>query len=222
MIVEVEGIMYRVSFTITDGKTNVTEEITTEFSPEEWEILQEYDEFAKELVSIKLLQTKQSLSYTMRASDKNGFEVEGDIPPWDEVIGLLHKIRPFFLENERTNFYRICSILGKRINNENFRKFLGKKRDLYSGKNFQRSVVLWSNDVILNSEGFLKDWLYAYEYHRDKNKRHKIEGLHEIVPVESSKPIIVFLLYDKARAIVEIWNLIVVILKNQMEQGTCS
>jgi hypothetical protein len=117
------------------------------------------------------------------------------------------------LEKERTNFNKVCAILGKRINNDAFRKFLKQRREVYTGERLQKKIRIIQNDMILNSEEFLNDWLNAYEFHRDKNKREKIKRLHEFFPIEGSKPILLLLLYDKYSTIVEIASLLEFILK---------
>jgi hypothetical protein len=60
---------------------------------------------------------------------------------------------------------------------------------------------LKANDVVVNSEAVLNDWLNSYEYHRDKDKKQLIDALQQIIPLEAVKAILLGLLADKAKAI---------------------
>jgi hypothetical protein len=79
----------------------------------------------------------------------------------------------------------------------------------------QEMIKISSNDVVINSEKVLLDWLNAEEYHRDKDKKEFLEELYKSFPEEASKTIFLNLLRDKTQAIYNLAGLCrVVIGKN--------
>ena len=72
-----------------------------------------------------------------------------------------------------------------------------------------------SNDVVLNSEKVLYDWLNSFEYHRDQEKPQFIESRHQMIPMDASKVLFLGLLADKAEAINNLAALISVIVGRQ-------
>ena len=142
-------------------------------------------------------------------------EIVTKLPPWDDVMVFLHKFRPLGLKSEKTYFYRICNLLSKALSHPYLRSIIKEQRRVYSGKRMQSGFQIRSNDVLLNSEKVLFDWLNAYEYHRDKEKREFIEGLHKMLPLEASKVIFLSLLTEKAKAIFNLATLVRVVLGKQ-------
>ncbi len=130
---------------------------------------------------------------------------EGDLPSDDEIAALLHRLRPFVLQDETANFYRIVNTLSRYLNDGNARDFLRLQRDAYSGKSFQRQMRIgWkseSTQSVINSDETLVRWLNAHEYHRDKEKQEEIKRYDELLPPGVTRAIFVSMLLDKIKAI---------------------
>ena len=88
---------------------------------------------------------------------------------------------------------------------------------MYNGKRLQEQFEITSNDVLLNSEEVLQQWLNAYEFHRDKKKKSFIDSLHQLLPLEASKAIFLSLLTEKARAAINVGLIVRVILGKQKQ-----
>lgn len=142
-------------------------------------------------------------------------QVSATLPPWDDVIVFLHKFRPIILQSESTYFHKICNILRKELKPPYLRAMIDLQRDVYSGKKLQTQYQIRVDDVVLNSEKALNEWLNSYEYHRDKGKRTFIASLHTMFPLDASKAIFVNLLIDKAHAVYNMVALIRVVLSKQ-------
>jgi hypothetical protein len=151
----------------------------------------------------------------MKGDRDSGIQGQTELPNWADVTVFLHKFRPLGLESESTYFYKICSILTKELTHPYFRSMISEQREIYSGKRAQKMFRVQSNDVVLNSEKVLYDWLNSYEYHRDKEKRQFIESLHQMLPLDASKVLFIGLLSAKAQAIFNIALLVRVILGKQ-------
>jgi len=85
----------------------------------EKEILQLYNKKAEKLQEHSLLQGKTSLEISLTPPIVPPSIKIGDASPTEEQIeSLLVRFRPFYLENESTNFFKICNLLWKIIDAE--------------------------------------------------------------------------------------------------------
>jgi len=187
------------------------------FDDLEWKALLDFVQYSKDLQAIQLVSQggpgKLNISYTQ----ESGLSYSTELPPEDQVLSLLHRLRPFILQNEVTNYYRVSNILSRKFVDNSFRNFLKALRKYYSGAHMQAMVLIQSNDNLINSEETLIKWLNGHEYHKDSDKQAELDSLHRIFPLETSRAIFIMMLYDKVRAIFILANLINVI---SGEEGT--
>jgi len=181
----------------------------------DWDILNKFTQYAEELLTSNWAKNGFPASLKIHWEQGSTIQVDTQLPLWDDVEVFLHRFRPFILQNEETNFYRIGNYLYKLIDQPYLRSFISNQREIYSGKMMQNFVKISSNDVLLNSEKVLLDWLNAYEYHRDSQKKAFIDELHQMFPLGASKVIFLQLLSDKAAAIYNMTGFIRVILNKQ-------
>jgi hypothetical protein len=193
---------FKITLKLPESEENIT--LSGDIEDSDWEILSSYVQYTDELIQSKLAQQGLMASLKIHWQQDANMEVETNLPPWDDVIVLLHKLRPLILQSESTNFYRVHNLLAKLLPHSLIHSMLSKQHQLYSGKKMQSIFRISSNDVLLNSEKVLNKWLNAYEYHRDKEKKEFIDGLHQMLPLDASKAIFIQLLADKAQAIVNL------------------
>jgi hypothetical protein len=186
-------------------------EVSGEFTDEERDRLRLFVQYSDEVSKTRLVQNGDWGGFEIRYDEKTGYSYKATLPPWDDVIIFLHKFRPLLLETEATSFYKIQSLLGKVLDHPVLRVLLRAQRELYSGKTFQGQVQVLSNSVLLNSDKVLSDWLNAYEYHREKEKREFIDSLHKMIPLDISKAIFLGLLRDKSIAVLNVTEFIKVV-----------
>lgn len=203
---------YEISITIDE--LNETVRLSGEFDDDEWRILNSYSDYSMELSQVKLLQEGFSSNLSIKGSAE-GLSITSQLPDWDNVMVFLYKLRPFVLKNEATYFFKVCNILNKQITDPFFHQMVTLQRNLFGGKVMQAQFSLSVNNIVVNSETMLFNWLNAHEYHRDIDKQELIANLHELFPLDASKVLFLHLLTDKATAILAISNLIQVILGYQ-------
>lgn len=197
---------YQYNLTLTHKETGDQVSLSGEFESGNWERLIEFAQYADELLRTKFVQDGMPASLNIRWDESSGMAVTAKLPPWDDVIVFLHKFRPIGLQSERTYYYNICNILTKEIADPHFRSMIDEQRDIYSGKRMRAQFQVQSDEVILNSEQVLYDWLNAYEYHRSKEKREFVDALHNFLPLEASKVLFLALLTDKTVAIHNVYS----------------
>jgi hypothetical protein len=201
---------YQLTLTIQDTGEEIS--LSGTFENSDWEVLEAFVQYADELIKTKWVQDGMASRLNIRYDQTSGMEVTAELPAWDDVIVFLHKFRPLGLQSESTNFYRVCNVLAREITHPYYRTFFEQQRELYSGKTTQAKFRMSLNDVLINSEKMLFDWLNAYEYHRDREKQEFIKSLHQMLPLEASKVIFLGLLADKVQAISNLGEVVLVVL----------
>ena len=127
---------------------------------------------------------------------------------------LLSLMRPFVLKKEATHFGRVVNILRWRLDHPAFRTYLDRQKTIFAGKR-QQAMKLFSNGTVINSTETLDLWLNGFEYHRDAEKRTQFEALQgEALPVEVSLNLLVGIVLDRARAVLDIGNAIYAMRRN--------
>lgn len=206
---------HKCDLTLLNKKTDEKIIISGKFDSNEWKLLGAYSQYVTELGEVPILRNGIGSSSELHWDQEKGLSYSMSIPPWDDIIILLHKLRPLILYNEKTYFYNTCNIISKRLPHEWIRNLIKEQRDMFSGKSMKSQVQIFSNGILLNSEKVLKDWLNAYEYHRDEEKKEFLESLHKILPIEASKPLFVSLLIDKTRAILNLSMVVDVVIEKK-------
>ena len=192
---------HKVTFKIA-SKVHGENTLAVEFSDEEWQRL---DSFATE--ADRLFQSVGAglgVNFRIVYDAATGLTMELDKSmDQDRIALLLHRIRPFVLQNEpHTYFMNVVALLSQRVESEAFRMMLARQRELFDGRNFQSMIQIRSNDVAVNSETTLQNWLNSAEYHRDAERRKALERAN--FPQVLLTGSVQFLLIDKVRAILNV------------------
>ena len=130
--------------------------------------------------------------------------ISGSGPSDDQLAVLVHRLRPFLLQNEPLYFNSIRGIISRGAESKELKEWLAQTKLRFTGRLSQQQVVVTANDLVLNSEAALEKWLNAFEYHRDLDKADELSKAHSLFPIESSRPIFVMLLQEKAMAVLHL------------------
>lgn len=193
-----------------DGYDDVP--IAGEFTDAEQAALQLFLRQYERLASSKPLREGFPCTANVNWEQASPIVVVTDLPDDDTISILLHRLRPFILQKEAASFHAVSSILGKSVENPHVRQLLREQNRLYDGRRFQSRIRIASNEVLVNSERVLFDWLNSYEYHGDSNKRDNIEDLFDRMPGDLMRFILVSMLVDKVEAIRNLAALVAVML----------
>lgn len=202
-----------------DGKAIKT--ILGEFEDGEWDDLQRFMNYADDLSKIELFKKGGPGQLTLRYERDKGFSYSTTLPPDDQILSLMHRLRPFVLQKESTNFYKVCKHLKRRLEHNEVRDFLDALRKYFSGQRMQQSLIIQSKNITINSESTLRKWLNAHEYHKDSDKQKELEDLHQILPLEASRAIFIMMLFDMAKSVLVLGSFIGV-LTGRQKQFSCT
>lgn len=192
-----------------------------EFSDDEYASLQGYLQQYEQLAESKPLRENLPSGFKMHYDREKGLQVSATLPDSDTVSILLHRLRPFILQNEPASFIRITSVIGRHIDDEYVRRLLRQERERYDIRDVQRMMRIGMSDgvkdIVLNSEKVLNNWLNSHEYHRDPDKQQAVEKLFSTLPGDLFAAILISMLVEKLQAIINI-AMIVAVLLGQTQQ----
>jgi hypothetical protein len=190
----------RIDFTVTTESGSDTMSIELPSGDEEIlrNFLGEYDRLA----ASSPLQKDIPCGLNFNLTRETGLVLTPTIPSVDDLAILLHRLRPFLLQQEPYSFHKTSAALGRHLGHPGFRALLAYMHRLWKceGANAQMPVRL--NNQEINSEEVLLQWLNSTEYHRDRAKGAAIERLRQQVPGELFDFVIVSLTLEKLRAVI--------------------
>lgn len=196
-----------------DQDGNNEEIVEIEFTNEEWEILQDFARYAEKLENNSLVQDGIPSSLTVNWQIGEGLKVETKLPSDEQIDAMLMKLRPFILNNERTNFNRVRKIVKRVASSKRVRDHLDTLQYLYSGERQQSLFVAGvytkeQDPKIINSEDMLQIWLNGDRFHQEKEKQRILDAMHGIMPIESSIVLFLALITDKVIAIMALRRIV--------------
>jgi hypothetical protein len=187
------------------------QQIVADFSDVELELFRQFVAEYQRLVASKPLQEGVPCGLSMNWKPETGLVLTPTVPSDDDFAILLHRMRPFLLQEERASFVRVASILGKRFEHPLLRDLLAKQRRLWDGRAMQSQAPVVLNYETINTERVLLDWINAHEFHRDPSKAEAISALRKQVPPELLQWVIATLALDKVRAVLSLALLVGVV-----------
>jgi hypothetical protein len=192
---------HKVSFRHTDQKSGVSADHACTFSASEWDQLHEFLGHVADLQATQFV--AKGANVHLQFEYKVGQEPywSEQMPPEDELLAFLHRLRPLILQGEPASFLKIRGLISRELKDTPILPFLKWLLELYEGKGFQELILMESNNYVMNSEKMLVTWLNAYEYHRDHDKQEILRSHSHIAPFEWSRGVFLNLLVEKTKAI---------------------
>ena len=128
-----------------------------------------------------------------------------------DLESILHRLRPFILNDEPFEFNRMVNLLQRYMRYDGVLEYTDFLKNIFSGKDPQSCAKVvyerlgesgeLEESHVVNSEKILWTWLNAYEYHRDDDKQKLIEKIDEVLPEGLSRILFQAMIKDKIEAI---------------------
>src|SRR4051812_33764024 len=109
--------MKTVSISVTDCTTTQSHHVKADFEDDEIELLENYLSNVDRLGEAKLIKDGCDSALTINYSDEAGLSCIVRLPPDDEIMAFLHRLRRLILNDERSSYNRITGLLGKKFDN---------------------------------------------------------------------------------------------------------
>ena len=200
-------MIHKAGIRLTDKRSGATTEHVVDFTATEWEQLQMYVSETESLQATRFVEQGAGVNLNFQWKKDAGISWSVVMPPIDDLLAFLHRLRPLILQREPASFVKVRKLIARKLQGPTA-PLLRYLLDLFEGKEMQKLVVMQSNDQVMNSEEMLFTWLNAHEYHRDRDKQEFLETLHKILPLEWSRGVFVSLLVDKTKAILTLAALV--------------
>lgn len=175
--------------------------LTASFDDAEWKCLTMYLEYVKELETTAISRNGALSNLTIVINEEGEVNFKTKAPKQIEIAELLHKLRPFILQDEKTFFNKISNILKRKIENKKFRSTIDDNINLFEGKEMSEKLNITSNNLEIISQRALLMWLNSYEYHRDIEKREELNAIFKNLSKEAVEVIFLMLIIEKLKAI---------------------
>ena len=193
------------SFEITIGGN--TSAHKGELTAEQWEILQEFGRRVDEMQATAWGKRGFAIDHNLVCEAGKGL-LPADTsshPSRAELSQFLHDARSILLQNERTYFPTVLSILPRKAPNPAWRVMLHR----FTGKRFRDAIRIYVEPVegpdarkriLLNSEEIFRRWLNDFEFHKDEERAAYFKHLHGEEFADHLKGLILSMLADQASA----------------------
>ncbi len=169
------------------------------FSDGDVKLLEDFAYHVKELKGTKIISGKYPFRFNFKW-DGEGTHVETNEIDDEYLSSFLHKLRPLILEDEKSSFEKILQLLVRRFSNLGMNRQAKAFRRHYKKSTFSDYGQITIADVPVFNDKTLWDWLNAYEYHRDSDKKDRIKYIESSF-ASGTRSVFIWQLRDKADVI---------------------
>ncbi len=172
------------------------------FSPELKERIVAFCGYAETLNNCSFVKNWSQIQISIKLAKDGRIENNGVLPPEDDIAAFLHRLRPFFLKrDEPTNFHLMITHVSRHLADPTIDEIARHWRSYYDGRESQNIFTISVGGKVLNSDEFFNNYIYAFEYHRNKEKRKIVDDIAQHFPLEAQRPLFILLLMTRLNAI---------------------
>ncbi len=176
---------------------------------ENWSTLTSFRAEADDLRSTQFVQKERGGQISIQFTQGKPVRSNAKKIDVEEVWAMLHRLRPFVLQDEQCYFHKTKKQLKRWLIHPGFRNYLDEIGDGFNLKIMQNNLRLLNDDQHLISKEHVMDWLNSFQYHRDQSKRKTVEdALNIFSKDQDGTPFILFSLVDMIKAIFALSDLI--------------
>jgi len=203
--------------TLVGQEKKLNKKICISFSGEDWNALERFVREADKLRATRFAQEGLGGSIAIKFNHKSGVSSKAKAIDDEAFSTLILKARPFLLGNENTNFFRIWKMLSKYLHTyEVFFDHLQEIKAYFQLSRMSKLPKFYNLGEIPDSHQDVMDWLNAYEYHRDEEKRVKIEKKLGLFGTDQNgAPVIAFAITEMVQAIFHLSDFIENLLESK-------
>lgn len=160
-----------------------------------WELLElfrkRFDLLWNNLRDLKL----ENISANIHKLPDGTYDGNSSIPNDYRLKGFYTDYRHFYLQNERTNIFKIMKYLSSLTDLKDYHNFIKKEKDNYKSS-FIENNWLNINSKRLNTAEVLDLWFNAEIFHNDENKMNRLNQVRNTMTPDLWKFIVFMAAYD--------------------------
>jgi len=196
------------------------------FEDTEWATLKQYHEEAEALRATRFVQEGQGGSINITLKRNSAVSSKAKTVDFEALSAMLHRARPFLLSDERTYFFKTLNIMKRRTRHSaTFSQQLEAIRDQFNLKRMKNfSKIGGGLGGIATAPSEVMDWLNAHQYHRNEDKRVRLETkLGVFGQDQNGAPVVLFALVDMIQAVLNLSDSIenLILASKQEFEITC-
>jgi len=190
---------------VSECKT-LRKKIQIEFEDTEWAILETFHAEAERLRASKFVQEGQGGSISVNINSKSGLTTKAKPVDVEALSAMLHRARPFLLNDEQVYFYKVLKLMKWRTRDYSaFMETLKAIKAQFELTRMYKFKAFGNLGNIPTSPQVVMDWLNAHEYHRDPKKRDKLgQSLGAFGKDQNGAPVVLFVLVDMIQAVLNL------------------
>lgn len=179
--------------------------IADKLSEAEWRVLKAFCDRAMQLAKTKLVTGGTSgINAKMHFEQDKGLRFAATLPPEEQLAEFLMVFRFFYLQKEKTHFFKILAILGKHTVQDEVRRHLKMLRDKWNHALFANALKITLNDKPLSASLLLDLWFNAHYFHSDESKQNELETIKNFFTENFAKFMLIDSVYESAGLIFQI------------------
>ena len=191
--------------------------INVYFTNENWNILENFVHEVDKVRATRFAQEGQGGSINIRLNSQKGLSSKAKLVDDEAFSTLLLKLRPILLNNEDTYFFKVWNILCEQLHTHQvFLDALKEIRQLFQLDRMTKISKFITQDHTPSSPNDVMDWLNSYAYHRDEEKKVRIEKKLGLFGADQNgAPVIVFAITEMSNAIFQLSDFIENLLESR-------
>ena len=188
--------------TLVGMNSTCSENVEFSIPDEAWSRLIAFKSEVDELRSTRFIQNQRGGQISISLSAGKPIRSKAREIDMEEVWAMLHRLRPFVLQDEQHYFHNTKNELKRWIVHPSFRSYLDELNNGFNLKTMQQSLGVFSSSKKLISKDLVMDWLNSFQYHRNQDKREIVEkALGIFGKDQDGTPVILFALVDMIKSI---------------------
>jgi hypothetical protein len=166
----------------------------------------------EELVDSKPVREGVDCEVTISVN-KGKATVDAKLPTRDELDILFQRLRLFLLQKERASFVNVCSILRKQFTDLRLVELIKDQHAAFHNHPDHLGSVLIVNELAIDRERMLMDWIYGYQFHGEDERRDRLRAMGIDVNSPLIRQTLVSLLLNKQDALTNIAAVVAVLMR---------
>ena len=207
------------NITVKIKSTGETVKLEGKIPSEDWATLLRFRDEAKKLLTDIRECENPNVNFSLPWNREDGVlkpTVKKTVKSSDLAI-ILHRLRPFILQKEPFEFNKTVNLLHRHINHGFTKELFKFFKDLFSGRELQKQMLVTSlttsGELLVNCDRMLMNWINAFEYHRDDDKRKLIQEIDKTLPEQIMRSLFVSMVIEKVKAVAEVRGIVSAIKK---------
>jgi hypothetical protein len=172
----------------------------------EWRAIEVFKVKAELLFQCSLITNNQgaiACNISAKAGEPTKFTVS--LPNEDSLKSLLVSFRPFYLNNEPSNFNRVINIIKKYCRDTEIQVIADSYIDGWKHALFNNVIQVSDKDGLITASRIFDLWFNGHYFHSNEDKNEKLQSIKSVITEDFAKYLMVDSVYNCIEVIKQIY-----------------